>query len=52
MELVVNMPDNEQMDRVTVHRDLAVVHKAGTAAGDIDLADGHDRLRGRRLEHL
>jgi predicted O-methyltransferase YrrM len=49
LELVINMPDSEQMNKVTVHRDLIVVEKADTASGAIDLADGHDRLRGRKL---
>jgi predicted O-methyltransferase YrrM len=49
MELVINMPGSEQMERVTVHRDLVVVEKAETATGAIDLADGHDHLRGREL---
>ena len=49
LELVINMPGSRQMNQVTVHRDLIVVEKAGMAAGDIDLSDGHDRLRGREL---
>jgi hypothetical protein len=52
MELVINMPDSEKMDRVTVQGDLVVVEKAHTATDTIDLADGHGRLRGRRLGHL
>lgn len=49
MELVVNMPDSQQMNRVTVYRDLVVVEKAGIATGAIDLDDGHSRLRDREL---
>ncbi len=45
MELVINMPDSQQMNRVTVYRDLVVVEKAGIATGAIDLADGHNSLR-------
>jgi hypothetical protein len=52
MELIINMPLSEQMDRVTVHRDVVVVEKADIATGAIDLADGHNRLRGRKLGHL
>ncbi len=52
MELVINMPGSQQMDRLTVHRDLVVVEKADMATGAIDLADGHDRLRGRKLGHI
>jgi hypothetical protein len=46
------MPGSEQMDRVTVHRDLVVVEKADITTGTIDLADGHNRLRGRKLGYL
>jgi cephalosporin hydroxylase len=52
MELIINMPDSQQMNRVTVHRDLVVVEKADAATGAIDLADGHNLLRGRKLRHL
>lgn len=53
VDLVINMPGSQQMDRVTVHRDLVVVEKAETATGTIDLSDGHDLLRGRKLSgHL
>lgn len=52
MELVVNMPGSQQMHQVAVHRDLVVVEKASTATGTIDLADGHSRLRNRKLGHL
>ena len=52
MELVINMPGSQQMNRVTVHRELIVVEKASTATGAIDLTDGHDRLRGRELNTL
>lgn len=50
MDLVVNMPDSRQMNRVTVHSNLVVVEKAGTASGDIDLDDGRNRLRNRKLD--
>lgn len=52
LELVINMPDSRQMNRVTVNRDLVVVEKAGIATGAIDLDDGHSRLRGRELGPL
>ena len=52
MELIVNMPDSRQMHQVAVHRDLIVVEKASTADGAIDLSDGHERLRGRKLGTL
>jgi predicted O-methyltransferase YrrM len=52
MELVINMPDSQQMNRVTVHHNLVVVEKAGTATGPIDLADGRSRLRARELGQL
>lgn len=52
VELIINMPDSEQMNRVTVHRDLAVVEKADTATGAINLSDGHNRLRNRKLGTL
>ncbi len=52
MELVINMPDSQQMNRVTVHRDLIVVEKARKAMGAIDLTDGHNRLRGHNLEPI
>ena len=52
MELVINMPDSQQMNRVTVHRNLIAVEKARAATGAIDLDDGHERLRGRKLETL
>lgn len=50
MELVINMPDSRQMNRVTVHRNLVVIEKAPTATEDINLDDGHKRLRGRKLD--
>lgn len=49
LELIINMPDSRQMNRVTVNRDLVLVEKAGIATGAIDLDDGHSRLRGRKL---
>ncbi len=49
LELVINMPGSQQMNRVTVNRDLVLVEKAGIATGNIDLDDGHERLRGRSL---
>jgi predicted O-methyltransferase YrrM len=52
LELVINVPGSRQMNRVTVHRDLVVVEKARIATGAIDLNDGHDSLRGRKLGTL
>jgi len=52
VDLVINMPGSQQMNRLTVHHDLVVVEKADTATGAIDLDDGHNRLRGRKLGHL
>lgn len=50
MELTINMPSSQQMNRVTVYRDLIVVEKAATATGAINLNEGHERLRGRELD--
>ena len=50
--MIINMPGSQQINQVTVHRDLVVVEKANIATGAIDLADGHDRLRGRKLGYL
>lgn len=52
LELVINAPNSQQMHQVAVHRDLVVVEKAYDATGEIDLSEGHDRLRGRQLEIL
>lgn len=52
LELVINAPGSQQMHQVAVHRDLVVVEKAHGARGEIDLAEGHDRLRGRQLDTL
>lgn len=52
LELVINAPGSQQMHQVAVHRDLVVVEKAYGATGEIDLAEGHDRLRGRQLDTL
>ena len=51
-DLVLNMPGSRQMNRVTVGRELVIVEKASIATGDIDLADGYERLRGRELGTL
>lgn len=52
MELMINLPDSRQMNRVTVYRDLVVVEKAAIATGAINLDDGHGRLRDRKLDLL
>lgn len=49
IELIINMPASQQIDRITVHRGLAAVEKTSTATGAINLDDGHERLRGREL---
>lgn len=52
VELVINMPGSQQMSQVTVNSDLVIVEKADVATGTIDLTDGHNRLRGRKLDIL
>lgn len=52
MELVINVPNSPQIDKVTVHPNLVVVEKAGGATGAIDLDEGHSRLRGREWNAL
>lgn len=52
MELVINMPGSQHMEKVTLHKDIVIVEKARNAGANINLDDAHERLRGRKLEVL
>jgi predicted O-methyltransferase YrrM len=51
-DFIISMPTSEQIAQVAVYPHLAVVEKAKTAAGSIDLAEAQKRLRGRSLGRI
>lgn len=49
-EIIVALPVNRAIDRITIHPNLIVVEKSSNAdGGRVDLARAHDRLRGRTM---
>ncbi|WP_162924575.1 class I SAM-dependent methyltransferase [Rubrobacter indicoceani] len=53
LDLLINVPNSPHLEKVTLHQDIVVVEKSLTPPEtDIDLDEGHDRLRGHTLGSL